>query len=169
MSGTRIQATAPNHYSELSQGSPGSQPSASGWDPMAGGRGSRGVGRTLAEKKHEQVKIETIVRVKHSYQESPGERFLLSLLSPALGSKPPPVLSATHPLLFQVSLWPEIFWVRREAQGFLFMLYSWSQYSDAKDGLYIPCRSLHIKIIPEETDSMPCFAPLLLYRYYTSI
>lgn len=77
MSGTRSQATAPNHYRELSQGSPGSQPSASGWDPMAGGRGSRGVGRTLAEKKHKQVKIEAIVRVKHSYL-GRGSSFLCS-------------------------------------------------------------------------------------------
>lgn len=69
-----------------------------------------------------------------------------------------PILSATCPLLFQVSLWPKIFWVRREAQGFPFMLHSWSQHSDAGNWLFIPCRSPCIKIIPEESDSMSCSA-----------
>lgn len=168
MSRTQIQATAPNHCSELSQDSPGSQFLASRWDPMASGRGARGVGRTLAEKKHRQVKVEALMRVRHSCQLSPGERFLLSLL-PALGAEPRPVLPATCPLLFQVSLGPEIVWVRREAQGFPFMLYSRSQHSDTGNWLFILCRSPCIKIIPEETDSMLCSAPLLLYQYYASV
>lgn len=61
------------------------------------------------------------VKVRGSYEGQtllPGKLLgevtpFFTLTSP--GGWATPVLSATCPLLFQVSLWPKIFWVRREA------------------------------------------------------